>query len=46
MGFDVVEVLPSPDRVRITALLAANIVYVFLSRIGLRKRGAGETERH
>jgi agmatinase len=33
LGFDVVEVLPDYDVAEITALLAANIVYEFLSLI-------------
>ena len=36
-GFDVVEVLPAYDVAEITALLAANIVYEFLSLIALNK---------
>ena len=39
VGFDVVEVLPDYDVAEITALLAANIVYEFLSLIALKKRG-------
>ena len=35
VGFDVVEVLPDYDVAEITALLAANIVYEFLSLIAL-----------
>ena len=38
VGFDVVEVLPDYDVAEITALLAANIVYEFLSLIALKKR--------
>lgn len=37
VGFDVVEVLPDYDVADITALLAANIVYEFLSLIALSK---------
>ena len=37
-GFDVVEVLPDYDVAEITALLAANIVFEFLSLIALNKR--------
>jgi agmatinase len=37
VGFDVVEVLPDYDVAEITALLAANIVYEFLSLIALNK---------
>ena len=40
VGFDVVEVLPDKDPAEITALLAANIVYEFLSLIALRKKNA------
>jgi agmatinase len=38
VGFDVVEVLPDYDPAEITALLAANIVYEFLSLIALNKK--------
>jgi len=38
VGFDVVEVLPDKDPSEITALLAANIVYEFLSLIALNKK--------
>ncbi len=38
VGFDVVEVLPAMDPAEITALLAANIVYEFLSLIALNKK--------
>jgi len=38
VGFDVVEVLPDFDVAEITAILAANIVYEFLSLIALNKR--------
>jgi agmatinase len=38
VGFDVVEVLPDYDVAEITALLAANIEYEFLSLIALNKR--------
>lgn len=37
-GFDVVEVLPAYDPAEITALLAANIMYEFLSLIALKKK--------
>ena len=37
VGFDVVEVLPDYDVADITALLAANIVYEFISLIALNK---------
>jgi agmatinase len=38
VGFDLVEVLPQHDPSQITALLAANIVYEFISLIALRKK--------
>jgi agmatinase len=38
VGFDVVEVLPDKDPAEITALLAANILYEFLSLIALNKK--------
>lgn len=38
VGFDLVEVLPDCDVAEITALLAANLVYEFLSLIALNKR--------
>lgn len=38
VGFDVVEVLPAYDPAEITALLAANIMYEFLSLIALNKK--------
>jgi agmatinase len=37
-GFDVVEVLPAYDPAQITALLAANIAYEYISLIALRKK--------
>jgi agmatinase len=40
VGFDVVEVLPAYDPAEITALLAANIIYEFLSLIALHKKNA------
>jgi agmatinase len=42
IGFDLVEVLPQHDPSQITALLAANIVYEFISLIALRKKLASE----
>jgi agmatinase len=42
IGFDLVEVLPQHDPSQITALLAANIVYEFISLIALRKKLAAE----
>lgn len=38
IGFDVVEVLPAYDPSEITALLAANIVYEFISIIAIMKK--------
>jgi len=38
IGFDLVEVLPQYDPSQITALLASNIVYEFMSLIALRKK--------
>ena len=38
VGCDIVEVLPAYDPSEITALLAANIAYQFISIIALRKR--------
>ncbi len=38
VGFDIVEVLPAFDLSEITALLAANIVYEFISIIAYNKR--------
>lgn len=38
VGFDVVEVLPAFDPSEITALLAANVVYEFISLIALNRR--------
>jgi agmatinase len=37
-GFEVVEVLPAYDPAQITAFLAANIVYEFISLLALNKR--------
>lgn len=42
LGFDLVEVLPQYDPSQITALLAANIVYEFMSLIALMKKWASE----
>ena len=36
-GFDIVEVLPAYDHGEITAYLAANIVFEFLSILALQK---------
>jgi len=38
IGFDIVEILPQYDPAQITALLAANIAYEFISIIALRKK--------
>ena len=38
IGFDLVEVLPQYDPAQITALLASNIVYEFMSLIALQKK--------
>ena len=40
VGIDVVEVLPAYDSAEITALLAANLIYEFLSLIALNKKNA------
>jgi agmatinase len=37
VGFDMVEVMPAYDPANITSLLAANIVYEFISLIALRR---------
>jgi agmatinase len=42
IGFDLVEVLPQHDPSQITALLAANIVYEFISLIALRNKLTSE----
>ncbi len=41
VGFDLVEVLPDYDNADLTALLAANIIYEFLSLIAVNKKNAG-----
>ena len=38
VGFDIVEVLPAYDSSEITAYLAANIVFEFLSILALQKK--------
>ncbi len=43
-GFDVVELLPPYDRSQITASLAANIAYEFISLIALRKKKIAEAQ--
>ncbi len=40
VGFDLVEVMPAYDPAQTTCLLAANLVYTFISLIAWRKRGA------
>jgi agmatinase len=40
VGFDVVEVLPDYDVAELTALLAANIIYEFLSLIALNQKNS------
>ena len=39
VGFDIVEVLPAYDHGEITAYLAANIVFEYLSILALKKKG-------
>jgi agmatinase len=39
VGYDLVEVLPAFDPIQITASLAANIVFEFISLIALKKSG-------
>ena len=43
IGFDLVEVLPAYDPAQITALLAANIIYEFISIIAHQKRTRSST---
>ena len=38
IGYDMVEVMPAYDPAKITCLLAANIIYEFMTLIALRKR--------
>ena len=38
VGFDIVEVLPEYDPADVTALLAANIVYQFISIIAAKNK--------
>ena len=38
IGYDMVEVMPSYDPAQITSLLAANIMYEFISLIALSKK--------
>jgi len=42
MGFDVVEVLPAFDPAEITAYLAANICFEFISMLALKKKSGKE----
>ena len=42
VGFDLVEVLPQYDQSLVTALLASNLVYEFMSLIALRKKMGSE----
>lgn len=44
VGFDVVEVLPVYDVGGLTALVAANILYEFLSLIALNKKNSSGDE--
>jgi len=44
VGFDVVEVLPQYDPGQITALLAANIAYEFISLVALSKKNLIEAK--
>jgi agmatinase len=39
VGYDLVEVMPSYDPANITSLLAANIIYEFISLEALRRKG-------
>jgi agmatinase len=40
VGFDIVEVLPDYDAADVTAILAANILYEFLSLIAINKKNS------
>ncbi|MBT8372339.1 MAG: arginase family protein [Deltaproteobacteria bacterium] len=40
VGFDMVEVIPAYDTADITALVAANLIYEFLSLISLNKKNS------
>ncbi|MFC1802527.1 agmatinase, partial [Thermoproteota archaeon] len=46
IGFDLVEVLPQYDPSQITALLASNIVYEFMSLIALSKKLESKNRTH
>ena len=41
VGYDVVEAYPAYDPAQVTALLAANVAYEFLSLIALRRKNGG-----
>jgi agmatinase len=45
VGFDVVEVLPDYDTADLTAFLAANLIYEFLSLIALNKKRNGDEHK-
>ena len=38
IGFDLVEVMPGYDPTQMTSLLAANIIYEFISLIAIQKK--------
>jgi agmatinase len=38
IGFDMVEVMPGYDPAHVTSLLAANIIYEFITLIALSKK--------
>ena len=40
IGFDLVEVMPGYDPTQMTCLLAANIIYEFISLVALRKKAS------
>ena len=42
VGFDLVEVMPQQDPSQITAFLAANIMFEFISLIALQKKNGGK----
>lgn len=42
VGYDLVEVMPSADPSQITAFLAANIMFEFISLIALQKKDGGK----
>ena len=41
VGFDLVEVIPAYDHSNITTILAANLVFEYLSLLALKKRIGG-----